>query len=311
VSVAIPAKNEEHSLPALLESLLLQKRAPDEIIVVDGGSTDATVQVAQSYREKGVRVIPIGPAFPGRGRNSAIRAARHDWVAMIDAGCVAGPDWLSCMAAQIEATNTNPQIVFGNYFPLIETEWSVAQALVVVPPIDPHTGCRPPSIASALIHRSAWEAAGEFPEHLRAAEDLVFFERLAAAGVVITRAPGAVVHWSLPPTLGAAYQRLKLYSQHHLASGLARTWHLRVWLMHCLGATLALSAIWWRPALALLVGGFILRLFKTVVRRRGNIPSGALLPSRLARAAVVLLLTDVAVWTGLVSLIRSRSSSAR
>ncbi len=83
VSVVVPARDEEASLPALLASLRAQSTPPAEIVVADGGSRDRTVEVA---RAAGARVLELGPAYPGRARNQGIRAATHDWIALIDAG---------------------------------------------------------------------------------------------------------------------------------------------------------------------------------------------------------------------------------
>lgn len=57
VSVVIPARNEEHRIPHLLESLQRQDHPAEEIIVVDDDSSDATVSVCQEY---GVTVVPAG-----------------------------------------------------------------------------------------------------------------------------------------------------------------------------------------------------------------------------------------------------------
>jgi 4,4'-diaponeurosporenoate glycosyltransferase len=54
-SIIIPARNEERTLPYLLESLKIQTLSPQEIILVNDGSSDATEEVAKSY---GVRIIP-------------------------------------------------------------------------------------------------------------------------------------------------------------------------------------------------------------------------------------------------------------
>jgi len=64
LSVIIPARNEAHNLPALLQSLQRQQARPGEIIVVDDGSTDGTAEVAQSL---GARVVAPGPLPPGWG----------------------------------------------------------------------------------------------------------------------------------------------------------------------------------------------------------------------------------------------------
>jgi len=179
VSVAIPTRNEERTIAPLIESLLSQTLPPDEILVADGGSTDGTVSAARRFEPRGVRVLELGPAFPGRGRNRGVEAARNEWVALIDAGCSAEPDWLEQLVAARDGARPQPGIVYGNYAPRVASEWEIAQALAYVPPVDPASGCRPPFIASALVERSAWRQAGGFPEELRAAEDLLFFERAA------------------------------------------------------------------------------------------------------------------------------------
>lgn len=306
ISVGLPARDEERSLVPLLESLLGQSRLPAEIVLADGGSSDATVAVARRYADRGVRVLELGPAFPGRGRNAALEAARHDWVALIDAGCVADPGWLEALAA---AALGDTRVVFGNYEPRLEGEWDVAQALAFVPAVDPATGCRPPFIASCLLHRSAWEAAGRFPEHLRAAEDLLFFERLAAAGVASARAPKAVIRWNLSPSPGAVFRRLRLYSKHHLRAGLARTWQRRVFAIDVTALALALAALRW-PWLALLLAlGIGARVLRSVWARRRNVGSSPFRPDRLLRVAVLLALGDLAAWAGLADLLRDGRST--
>ncbi len=297
VSVCVPARNEEHSLPALLDSLLGGSQ-PGEIVVADGGSTDATVEVAGRYASRGVRVIELGPAFPGRGRNAAARAARHEWLAFIDAGCTAEPGWLGALVGAARRGASGTRAVFGDYAPRLSTEWDIAQALALVQPRDA-SGCRPWFIASALIHRSAFEEVGGFPEELRAAEDLLFFERLAAQGIGAVRAPAASIRWSLAPSPAAVFRRLRLYSAYHLEAGLSRTWHRRVFAMDGAFAAFALAAAWWWPAAALLVVGWGARVAKTIRGRRGNAPGvAAFRPDRVLRVALLLAIADAATWAG-------------
>ncbi len=80
LSIVIPAKNEEHFLPILLESIKQQTLQPDEIIIADAGSTDGTVTLAGQY---GCRVVKGG--MPGPGRNAGARAAMGDIILFLDA----------------------------------------------------------------------------------------------------------------------------------------------------------------------------------------------------------------------------------
>lgn len=310
VSVVVPVRNEEATLAALLDSLLRQTEPPDEILIADGGSTDSTAKVARAYAECGVRVLSLGPAYPGRGRNAGILAARNEWSAFVDAGCEADPSWLEALTGEVRAEPTRPGVVFGSYRVRLETEWERAQALAYVPGIDPVTGCRPPSTASCLVHRAAWAAAGGFREDLRAAEDLLFFEGLARAAVPVMRSARAVVAWRLAEGPSEVFRRHRLYSAHHLAAGLGRTWHRRVMAMDGAGLLLAAAGAFAPTAFALLVVAVFARLTKTVLQRDVNIaPVSPWRPDRLARVALLLLLADLATWAGALDHIRRRSAS--
>lgn len=318
VSVAIPARNEEASIGPLLDSLLAQTHPPDEIVVADGGSTDATVARARGYGDRGVRVLELGPAFPGRGRNAAIEAARNPWIALIDAGCVADPGWieglLRPLARDPGADEASPRVVYGACRPRLEGEWAKAQALAFLSPRHPKTGSAPPFIASTLLHRSAWQAVGRFPEELRAAEDLLFLDRLRASGLPAASSPEAVVEWSLPLTPSAVFRRFRLYSRYHLAAGLFRTWHLRVLAMDvgalilvalAVGGFLRGAPLAWGALGALMLGAGA-RVLRTVSRRRANIDAAPFRLDRLLRVSWLLLLADAAAWAGALDFLLAR-----
>lgn len=103
VSVIIPARNEEASLAACLESLVSQDGISFEINVVDDGSTDRTRAIAESFA--GVRVIQPGPLPEGwSGKNNAVtagaREARGHWLLFTDADTVHKPGSLAKAVAE-------------------------------------------------------------------------------------------------------------------------------------------------------------------------------------------------------------------
>jgi glycosyltransferase involved in cell wall biosynthesis len=309
VTVAIPVRNEAATIEQLLASLLAQTLPPDEIVVADGGSTDGTASVCARWAGRGVRVMEIGRAFPGRGRNRAAEVACNDWIAFIDAGCVAAPGWLESMVET--ARSRGASVVYGNYDAILPDEWAVAQALALLPPKDPATGCRPPFVASSLMHRAVWRDAGGFPEHLRAAEDLIFFENVGRIGATVARCCEAKIQWTMPATARAVFDRLRLYSEHHLRAGLGRTWHLRVMVMD-LGAVAVASLAVVRPlALALVVSAFFARVVSSVWKRRRNVAPhehvSAFRWDRLLRVAALVLLADAATWAGSLDYLRWRA----
>jgi glycosyltransferase involved in cell wall biosynthesis len=281
----------------LLQALKDQTYPASEIVIADAGSRDRTVQVAEGQAGAEVRLVRLGPAYPGAARNAAIRAARNEWVALVDAGCLPDRKWLEELVGALER-EPGVEAVFGDYEPLLRTEWDRAQALALVTP-PTKSGLRPPVVVSALLRKAAFERVGGFREDLRAAEDLLFLEALTSAGVRCVRAPRAVVRWSLAPGPRAAFRRLRLYSYHHLKAGLFRTWHLRVMAMD-LAALAILIGGCFDPRLlgvaALAVG---LRVWRSAALRRGNLtPPRSLGPFRLLRVALLLVLADAAVWLG-------------
>lgn len=107
MSVVVPARNEEVSLGACLESLVAQTGVNFEIIVVDDHSTDRTHEIAASYRS--VRVIEAGPLPDGwTGKNNAVtagaREARGQWLLFTDADTVHLPGSLACSLDEAHRT---------------------------------------------------------------------------------------------------------------------------------------------------------------------------------------------------------------
>ena len=99
VSVYIPCYNVEGYLARSIEGVLRQTHPAEEILIVDDGSRDRTVEVAGRYAVRTLR------HERNRGlaaaRNTAFRSARNDLVAALDADCVPEPDWLEKLVAHL------------------------------------------------------------------------------------------------------------------------------------------------------------------------------------------------------------------
>src|SRR5882762_5305941 len=118
ISVIVPVRNEEGSIGGLLESLLNQTLSPSEIVITDGGSTDATTAIIQKYIDRGapVRLIRTTKALPGRARNLAAARATNEWLAFTDAGIKPAKQWLESLAARASA-DSSVDVVYGSYAP--------------------------------------------------------------------------------------------------------------------------------------------------------------------------------------------------
>lgn len=103
ISLYIPCFNSERYVAPTIEAALRQTLVPDEILIIDGGSANRTVEVAARYPVRIIRQeYNKGVAAD---RNTAIRHSRNDLVAAIDADCVAAPDWLEKLAAVFDDPN--------------------------------------------------------------------------------------------------------------------------------------------------------------------------------------------------------------
>jgi cellulose synthase/poly-beta-1,6-N-acetylglucosamine synthase-like glycosyltransferase len=103
VSIIVPARNEEATIAACLESLIAQAGLEYEIIVVDDDSTDGTAEIARSFAN--VKVIPAGP-LPDNwtGKNNAMSAgakvAKGKWLLFTDADTIHAPGSLARAVAE-------------------------------------------------------------------------------------------------------------------------------------------------------------------------------------------------------------------
>jgi glycosyltransferase involved in cell wall biosynthesis len=111
LSVVLITQNEEHNLPRTLESVMpLIHDGKGEIIVVDSGSTDRTVEIAQSY---GARVfVEKWKGFAAQ-KNSAMDKASMDWVLQLDADEQLEPE----LAAEMEAALNGNSSIRGFWIP--------------------------------------------------------------------------------------------------------------------------------------------------------------------------------------------------
>ncbi|MDO9035182.1 MAG: glycosyltransferase [Methanoregula sp.] len=117
ISVIIPTFNEEENIAQCLVSLSHQNipRADYEIIVVDGGSKDATCEIAKKYAD---RVFIQTSKKVGGARNDGVRVAKGDIVATTDADCILPPHWIKTLAEDFKDPNVVQ--VYGPVYPIEE-----------------------------------------------------------------------------------------------------------------------------------------------------------------------------------------------
>ncbi|MDQ6672191.1 MAG: glycosyltransferase [Chloroflexota bacterium] len=220
VALIVTVLDEASTIDDLLDSIARQTRAPDEVVVVDGGSQDGTWNRLQN-RAAGLplRCIRVPGAGIARGRNLAVQAASADLIAVTDAGVRLEPDWLEQLLA---ALGPDVDVVSGFFGADATTTFEQAMGATVLPAledIDPAKFL--PSSRSVLFRRAAWAAVGGYPAWLDYSEDLVFDLDVKRAGYRFVFAPRALV-WFRPRESFRAFFRQ--YFRYARGDGKAGLW---------------------------------------------------------------------------------------
>jgi glycosyltransferase involved in cell wall biosynthesis len=280
VTVISTVLNEGESIRRLMDSLIAQTRQPEEIVIVDGGSRDNTVAVIQEYAARlPLRVLVEPGANISRGRNVAIAAATGDVIASVDAGVWLETQWLEKLVMPLESANqrfsesTNQRVsqgrirhspfadslsaVAGFFVPDVRTTFEIAMGATVLPTvgeIKPESFL--PSSRSVAFTKTAWEAAGGYPEWIDYCEDLIFDFRLRDAAGPFAWAPEALAHFRPRGSLKAFFKQYYRYARGDGKADLWRKKHLIRYVTYlvALPGLIALSLLhspgWWFVLLA-------------------------------------------------------------
>jgi glycosyltransferase involved in cell wall biosynthesis len=311
VTIVVPVRNEADTLRGFISDLEAQTVKPAAVVVCDGGSSDGSVAMLDAWaqRDATVTVITVPHGLPGRTRNAGIEVARTPWVALADAGNRVAHDWLEQLVTRRNQPD-HPDVIFGTYEPELDTFAQRCGAMAWVATTQAHDGgfVRGPSTASMLLTKTAWASAGMFPEDLRAAEDLLFFDRLAAGRARTAWAPLAVVTWSGPATFRRMFGRFRTFSRHALRAGLAGRWHAGVIRQYVALAVVLLLGVVHHPLWLLAVpAGLVARVAKSMhARRKPFGPGLAPRPSLVAGVVWALLTADAAMFAGTLDHLRAR-----
>lgn len=186
ISVVIPTCNRAHNLARALDSVVNQRSAVDEIIVVDDGSTDHTRKLV-SEQYPAVTLITQPNRGVSNARNRGISVARGDWIALLDSD----DEWLSLkIEKQITAIANTP----GTRVCHTDEIWIRNGKRVNAKNRHRKYGgniyhhCLPlcaMSPSSILLHRSLFDEFGLFDDSLPACEDYDMWLRLTATVPVL------------------------------------------------------------------------------------------------------------------------------
>lgn len=263
LSIIVTTLNESLGIANLIDGFLAQTRQPDEIVVVDGGSSDNTVEILREYatRDPRIKIFIEAGVNIARGRNLAIERASCPIVAVTDGGCRPDPRWLEELTKPFQenptlgAVSGRRVIESCNTFEFFSGLLSTSR--------DPGDESKRLFFGrSSAFRKEVWQRAGGYPEWLYTAEDTLFARRAKELGCKVVYAPDSIVYWRPRSTWRKLARQFFLYGRGNGRIGEgnvgASFYHLRnhlVWLL-----SLPLGFVFpWAWLITLFTIGFIYR----------------------------------------------------
>ncbi len=214
ISVVIPAYQAQHFIEQTILSVKSQTLKAAEIIVVDDGSTDCTAKIAESLGAKCIRQPNSGVS---RARNVGIRAAKGEWIALLDADDLWQANKLELQFSALRLRSDayfascnhsffdDNQTFNESYLEKLGKDFYAAGRLEIAPGVTyfERVAFRElnwivPLPSSLVIHRDAFEEIGYFDEALNGAEDMEFHLRAMARFPFIFREEALTKYRQVP-----------------------------------------------------------------------------------------------------------------
>jgi glycosyltransferase involved in cell wall biosynthesis len=199
LSCIMPVWNGERYLAAALDSVLGQTRPPDEMIVVDDGSTDGTRAILDGYRDRygdTVRVVHLEHHGVSRALNSGIEVCTGDLVTFCDADDLLTPEAIAVRLTVFEERH-DLDAVFGcvEQFVSPDVPDAVGQRLRFTP-----GAIAAPVLGALIARRSVFERFGPFDETKAAGTAIAWMAIARSAGMRIATVDDTVLRRRLHQT---------------------------------------------------------------------------------------------------------------
>ena len=266
VAVIATFLDEAASMPAFLRSLDAQTRRPDEVVLVDGGSTDGSDAIAEAH--PGIRLVRAA-GNRSVGRNVAIAATDADVVAATDLGCRLEPTWLERIVAPFDDPSVD--VVMGWTVPPVgDDRVRAAVAVLTVPLEEVDADSTRPTTRSVAFRRSR---VVPFPERYSHNEDAVWFAELRRRGLRFAFGPEARVAWTAPAGPRQLYRVVRRYGKGDGEAALDGVTYAKVAVQLATLGVLGVASVRLRPAragLALALGRYVARMRRRAVSTLGS-----------------------------------------
>jgi cellulose synthase/poly-beta-1,6-N-acetylglucosamine synthase-like glycosyltransferase len=181
---------------------------PNELIIMDAGSTDGTIDVIKKFEKKckWIKLIIEKNVSRGKGRNLAIQKSKNDIIAVTDAGCILDRNWLKNIS---KFFNKGTDIIVGYYKPFYETDFQFFCGNILV-----HKNITETvriSSRSLAFKKIVWEKAGGYEETVDVGEDTLLHWKMIKNKFKMKFVKNAVVYWIMPKSSKEIFNKFFKY----------------------------------------------------------------------------------------------------
>ena len=213
VSILVPAYNADRWIAQALDSALAQTWPRKEVIVVDDGSADATLESARAFEGRGVKVVSQANRGAAAARNAALRLSQGDWIQFLDADDLLRPDKIARQMALAAAVGPEYALC-GHWSRFTESpEHAAMDDQLLTMDADPVDWMVAKLSTHRMMHPGAWLVsrdlamrAGPWDERLSLDDDGEYFARVVLASKGVRACPDAASLYrsSLPASLSGS-----------------------------------------------------------------------------------------------------------
>lgn len=281
--------NEEKDISAFLDSLFEQSALPEEIVIVDGGSKDNTLDILINYFQKkvkdfdlkfsgnilfdtldgiNVKIFQINGARISEGRNFAIKNTMGEIICVSDSGCMLDKDWFLQITKPFQS-GRELCVVGGYNYAMAKNFLQSCLAASIMPKKEEIKKDKyMPSSRNLSFKRSAWLEVGGYPEVMDYGEDMKFNFNLRSRGYEINYNPEAIVYWKMRDNLSKIFKQFFRYAKGDALGKMYLYRHLvRFFSLIVLAAIIILSVVlspWFLLALIVLFAAYSFKPYRRI-----------------------------------------------
>ena len=274
VSLISTVKNEVSNVDKLIKSILTQTLFPNEIVIVDAGSTDGTLEKLFEWEKRinNLKVLIVPKCNRSQGRNVAIENSSNEVIAVTDFGCTLHNNWLKEITFPI--IEEEYDAVAGFYYHGDKNIFSMANSFfthLAVSEVNPEQFL--PSTRSIAFQKKVWQEIGGFNEHFVFGEDTLFSSTIRKNNYKVKFVPSALVEWNAERSVSKMINKLYHYSKWDGIGKFSHYFYMRTCVIYLFGLFLLCLSIHYKGVLFFfffLIVLYFIRNYKQATRKNLN-----------------------------------------